>query len=71
MKLPYPKGEVKVPPKGWRHVSLPEKLYNAVEQFIKEHPELGYQSVAEFVKDAIRRYLMHLGVAPSEREERG
>jgi len=57
-----------VPPKGYRHISIPEDVFLEVKRFIAEHPELGYRSVSEFVKDAIRRYLMHLGVTPSPRE---
>ncbi len=35
-------------------VSLPVKLHKKVSTFIKENPELGYGSVAEFAKEAIR-----------------
>lgn len=35
-------------------VSLPVKLHKKVSIFIKEKPELGYGSVAEFAKEAIR-----------------
>ena len=35
-------------------VTLPEPLIHDIEKFIEERPELGYSSIAEFVKDAIR-----------------
>ena len=35
-------------------VSLPAKLHKKVHTFINEHPKLGYGSVAEFAKEAIR-----------------
>jgi metal-responsive CopG/Arc/MetJ family transcriptional regulator len=35
-------------------VTLPEPLIRRVETFIKERPELGYSSIADFIKDAVR-----------------
>jgi hypothetical protein len=35
-------------------VSLPTMLHKKVNTFIKDHPKLGYGSVAEFAKEAIR-----------------
>jgi len=35
-------------------VALPEALQQAVKNTIAAHPELGYTSIAEFCKDAIR-----------------
>lgn len=43
-------------PKSYRHVSLPEDLVRRIERIIKKE-KYGYQSIAEFVKDAIRRRL--------------
>ena len=40
--------------KGYRQVSLPENFYTDMENFIERHPELGYTSVAEFVKASVR-----------------
>ena len=40
--------------KGYRQVSLPENFYSDMENFIAHHPELGYTSVAEFVKASVR-----------------
>ena len=46
-------------PKVYRHVSLPEDLVKRIEEIIKNE-KYGYQSIAEFVKDAIRRRLEEL-----------
>lgn len=40
--------------KGWRQVSLPEEFYSDIQRFVEKHPELGYASVAEFVRTASR-----------------
>ena len=34
----------------YKTVKLPEEMVEAIEQLLKEHPEHGYVSVAEFVK---------------------
>jgi hypothetical protein len=31
-------------------------MLEAVEAFIKDHPEYGYSSIANFVKDAVRHH---------------
>lgn len=38
----------------YKAVTLPEPLILEIEKFIKENPNLGYGSIAEFIKDAIR-----------------
>lgn len=38
----------------FRTVSLPKDLVEAAIEFIRRNPELGYTSLAEFVKEAIR-----------------
>ncbi|OYT60722.1 hypothetical protein B6U81_04515 [Thermoplasmatales archaeon ex4484_30] len=35
-------------------ISLPAELHRKINKFIKENPGLGYGSVAEFAKEAIR-----------------
>lgn len=35
-------------------VSLPTPLHRNLTSFLERHPELGYGSVAEFAKEAIR-----------------
>lgn len=49
-----------MPPKGYKSVSLPERLAELVERFIKNHKELGYRSTAEFVSEAVRLRLEKL-----------
>jgi len=39
-------------------VSLPHEFHRSLTRFIKENPHLGYGSVAEFAKEAIRLRLM-------------
>jgi len=41
-------------------VSLPKDLVDRIEKLIKEG-KYGYQSISEFVKDAVRRRLKELG----------
>ena len=40
-------------------LGLPRELGKAVEQFIAEHPGLGFTSVASFVTDATRKSMEH------------
>lgn len=42
------------------NLKLPKDLVEMVEKFIEEHPEWGYTSVPEFVKEAIRDYIIFL-----------
>ncbi|HHH78018.1 MAG TPA: hypothetical protein ENL18_02255 [Thermoplasmatales archaeon] len=39
-------------------VSLPHEFHRSLTRFIKKNPHLGYGSVAEFAKEAIRLRLM-------------
>jgi len=36
---------------------IPKPLFDEAERFIREHPELGYRSVSEFLTDLLRRKL--------------
>ncbi|MEA2055013.1 MAG: ribbon-helix-helix domain-containing protein [Candidatus Thermoplasmatota archaeon] len=36
-------------------VSLPRKFHAKIKKIIEGNPELGYTSVAEFCKDAVRK----------------
>jgi len=38
----------------YKSVSVPLALVENIESVLREHPEQGYSSVAEFVKDACR-----------------
>ena len=49
-----------MPRKGYRGISLPETMIEEIEKLLKQRPDLGYQSVAEFIKDAIRRRIEEL-----------
>lgn len=40
---------------GFRGISLMKDLVDIVEKFIKENPNAGYKTIAEFVADAVRR----------------
>lgn len=46
-------------PKGYETVSLPTDLLEQVRALIKAHPELGYSSLADFIKAGIRANLEH------------
>ena len=41
----------------YKSVTLPEPLLNRIERFLKNNPEYGYTSIAEFIKEAIREKL--------------
>jgi hypothetical protein len=46
--------------KRYRTVKLPIEMFEAIEVFIEKHPEYGYTSIADFVKDAVRhQYCWH------------
>lgn len=41
-------------------ISLPTDLIDKIKQSIKDKSELGYTTVPEFIKDAIRRHFEHI-----------
>jgi len=41
-------------------VALPKDMQEMVKKIIEEYPELGYTSIAEFCKDAIREKIMEV-----------
>ena len=45
---------------GYTTISLPTELHDLVKKIIKEHPELGYKSVAEVCKDGLREKLKEM-----------
>ncbi len=49
-----------MPPKKYKTVSIPRKLLDEVENLVKEHPELGYASYTEFVREAVRIHIRRL-----------
>ena len=38
-----------------RGVSLQRQLVDRIEEYIQNHPERGYKSIADFVTDAVRK----------------
>jgi Arc/MetJ-type ribon-helix-helix transcriptional regulator len=48
-----------MPRKRYRTIAIPEELYEKCEKIVKEG-NLGYSSVSEFVKEAIRKRLEEL-----------
>ncbi len=41
-------------------ISLPKKFIQKINEFIESHPEEGYSSVADFVKEASRTLLREI-----------
>jgi len=41
----------------YRNLSLPTEMVEEIEKYISEHPELGFTSIAEFIKFSVRAYL--------------
>jgi Arc/MetJ-type ribon-helix-helix transcriptional regulator len=41
-------------------VSIPRGLHIYIQQLIKQNPQLGYVSVADFVKESIREKLQEV-----------
>ncbi|UCD07115.1 MAG: hypothetical protein JSW41_04790 [Candidatus Aenigmatarchaeota archaeon] len=39
-------------------ISIPRSQYNAVKDLIEAHPEWGYDSPSQAIKDAIRDWLL-------------
>jgi len=46
-----------MPQTRYRNLSLPDNFVREIEIFIEEHPELGFSSIAEFIKYSIRAYM--------------
>lgn len=44
-----------MPVKGYDSVNLPSGLYRKVKAQIKNHPDLGYRSITNFVAEAVRK----------------
>jgi len=45
---------------GYVTVHLPKDLTDQIDEFIKNHPELGYSGRPELIKEAIREKLFEL-----------
>lgn len=44
----------------FKSISIKEEFAESIEEFINEHPGLGYRSIAQFLEDASRRRLEEL-----------
>ena len=55
----------------YANLSLPQEMADLIQQIIEENPELGYSSIAEFVKDAIRDYAYFRTLKPLRRGDSG
>jgi hypothetical protein len=44
----------------FKSISIKEEFAEAIEKFVKDHPELGYRSIAQFLEDSSRRRLEEL-----------
>lgn len=44
----------------FKSISMKEEFAESIEAFVKEHPEFGYRSIAQFLEDASRRRLEEL-----------
>lgn len=49
-----------MPKDRYKGVSLPKEMVEEIERIIKDNPELGYTSVADFVKEAVRDKILKL-----------
>jgi len=38
----------------YTNISLKKEMMDEIDQFIREYPELGFRSLAQFVEDAVR-----------------
>lgn len=53
----------------YANLSLPQEMADLIQHIIDENPELGYSSIAEFVKDAIRDYAYFRSLKPQHRDD--
>ena len=49
-----------MPRKGWKNINIREELYDYIQSIVDTQPKLGYSTVADFVRDAIRGLLRKL-----------
>ena len=50
-------------------VSIRADLWNDIKTFIKEHPEAGYKSPADFAQEAIRTRIQHVKTVYSSEQQ--
>ncbi len=58
-----------MPVEGYKGITLPKEMVDEIKRVIAENPELGYSSVAEFVKDAIREKITEIRKLYSKPQE--
>lgn len=51
-----------MPVDRYRGISLQRELVDKIEQFINNHPERGYKSLADFVTEALRKRCEELNI---------
>lgn len=51
----------------YKTVTLPEPLLKEIEDFINKHPELGYGSITDFIKDAARDHMRDFYLVKSKK----
>jgi len=54
--------------RGWKTIQLPEDLLKVVDEIVS-HPELGYTSRSEFVKEAVRLRIEEIQRSLRERQK--
>jgi len=49
-----------MPRKGWVNLNIRRELYAYIEELVEKQPQLGYSTVPDFVRAAIRHLLRHI-----------
>ncbi len=44
----------------YKGISIPREMFDEIERIIEEHPELGYSSITDFIKDAVREKITEI-----------
>lgn len=52
--------------RAYKNISIKTEFAETIEEFIEEHPRLGYRSIAAFLEDASRRRLEDLQASQIE-----
>lgn len=52
--------------RAYKNISIKTEFAEAIEQFIRANPQLGYRSIAQFLEDSSRRRLEDLKAAQLE-----
>jgi len=58
LRLLYPYvHDALMPDRKYRNLSMPSEFIREMEKFIEDHKELGFSSLSELAKTAIRDYM--------------